>query len=474
MFVALGAVTVDACGCLPPITVQDEFARSEVVIIATLKGFKEVDRRMEGTALYRTNAAVMSIEKVYKGGLQEGEDIEVYDGGGGDCSSGFRHDRIGQKYLFYTNGPRKLQEIPGPLYWIGLCSRSRAIEDAAGDLVYLDQRGKLEGKTRLSGTIRASGENMTLPSMADLKISLVGPGFHRELETDANGFFDVWDAPPGAYTINYQVPAGWRVSGYSVSSATRPGWQKPSNSLISVSISPKKHTEVRTYIEIDNEISGKVLSPKGEPMKGVCVGAYWLTPTSDSFLIPHDCTNDKGEFSIAQLPPGKYRLEINSTGEISSSNPFETFYYPSADKKEDAEPVAVGAGSSAKNLVVHVKKLLPMIKISGRLTFQDGRPYPAEEVRFDPTNENRYERAEVETDKEGNFTFILPQGAAGKLSAEANIYEIRFEECAAVKELRKTHSGMASVFSNVVAIDGQSSRGDITLSFRLPYCKPGK
>ena len=79
--------------------------------------------------------------------------------------------------------------------------------------------------------------------------------------------------------------------------------------------------------------------------------------------------------------------------------------------------------------------------------------------------------AEVETDKEGNFSFILPQGAAGKLSAEANIYEIRFEECAAVKELRKTHSGMASVFSNVVAIDGQSSRGDITLSFRLPYCK---
>ena len=77
----------------------------------------------------------------------------------------------------------------------------------------------------------------------------------------------------------------------------------------------------------------------------------------------------------------------------------------------------VGPGSSAKNLVVRVKKLLPMIKISGRLTFQDGRPYFAGEVRFDLVNENRYERAEVETDKEGNFSFILPQGAAGKPSA---------------------------------------------------------
>ena len=84
MFVALGAVTVDACGCLPPITVQDEFARSEVVIIATLKGFKEVDRRMEGTALYRTNAAVMSIEKVYKGGLQEGGEKEGDEKNGGN------------------------------------------------------------------------------------------------------------------------------------------------------------------------------------------------------------------------------------------------------------------------------------------------------------------------------------------------------------------------------------------------------
>jgi hypothetical protein len=50
-----------------------------------------------------------------------------------------------------------------------------------------------------------------------------------------------------------------------------------------------------------------------------------------------------------------------------------------------------------------VKKTIPLIKISGRLTFQDGRGFPEEPIRFVPGDIFRHERAEVESDKDGNL-----------------------------------------------------------------------
>lgn len=275
--------------------------------------------------------------------------------------------------------------------------------------------------------------------------------------------------------MKYQVPDGWKIRAYIVLPATERHWRResPPEGTIRAEIVKARHTEIRVYLEIDTQISGKVLSPAGEPMKGVCVSAYWLTPTVNSFRIPDNCTDENGEFKITELPAGNYRLTINSRGSITSDNPFETFYYPGVSNEEDAQVIAVGAGTHVKGLVVKVEKTLPLITISGRLTFQDGSPYPEEEVIFRPVDESRYERADVETDRDGNFSFVIPQGAAGELSSEANIYEMRFETCPKVKELRKARSGRASaVSSNIVRIDGEKSQDEVKLAFPLPYCKP--
>jgi hypothetical protein len=66
---------------------------------------------------------------------------------------------------------------------------------------------------------------------------------------------------------------------------------------------------------------------------------------------------------------------------------------------------------------------------------------------------------------------MLPEGWTGRISAEANIYEIRFEKCEAVKKLRVTRRGATTkVPSNEVKINGQKSLDNLRLTFPLPYC----
>ena len=185
-------------------------------------------------------------------------------------------------------------------------------------------------------------------------------------------------------------------------------------------------------------------------------------------MIPSNCTDDKGEFKISELPPGKYRVVVNSRGNVTASNPFETFYYPGVEDKERAEPVFVKEGVSVRDLVIRVSKTLPLIKISGQLTYKGGQSVPDEEVRFAPRDDTKYEPVEVDTDANGWFSFEIPVGARGELKAKTNIWVIQFEKCAEALALRKTRTGRsADVQSNVILIDGEGAHENLKLVYPI-------
>src|SRR5215204_1114851 len=148
---AAGVPEATACVCTNSPTVLDEFAKIPIVMTARLDAFEELDRIEAGTNVYRTMAAVMTVEKSYKGTMKAGQVIKVLDGGGGDCSKGFVREQLGQKFLFFTSPAVKRGNLPGKLFWIISCSRTARLEDAGPDIAYLDNRTKLLGKTRLSG-----------------------------------------------------------------------------------------------------------------------------------------------------------------------------------------------------------------------------------------------------------------------------------------------------------------------------------
>ena len=243
------------CSCADSRTVQDEFTASPIVVTATLTSFEELDRIVEGGNVYRTMAAVLNVDTVYKGGLRSGQTLRVLDGGGGDCSKSFVREKVGQKFLFFTGPPSKIGNLKGLLHWISTCSRTVRIEEAKPDLDYLDQRVALDGKTRLSGLIKRFSPEP--PSLSGIKVTVTGKGFERSTETNERGFFEVWNLPSGRYKISFQVPSGTRVAAYMFTGTDRK-WRRenlPDNS-IHASILPRKHLELTVGLD-SNSASGQ-------------------------------------------------------------------------------------------------------------------------------------------------------------------------------------------------------------------------
>lgn len=346
-----------ACTCLQPPTVLEEFERSAIVMIVSFDGLEETGRTESGDQVFRTYNALFSVEKSFKDSLKVGQSIRIVDGYEGVCGMSFTREKVGQKFLLYTRSPSVSinaasgKEKEDSISGISICSRSKRLERAAADLRYLENREKFVGQTRLSGTLRFSGE--IRPSAAGITIAISGSGIERSVRTDEDGFFEVWGLPAGDYAIKYEVPEGWKIWGYSVepSPERRSRRDSPPNHTLQARIERARHTEVNTYLNIDNQISGKVLSSSGSPIKDVCVSAYWLTPTSSSFSIPHKCTDKNGDFKIAELPPGKYRLEMSCW----KGSGADKRYYPDAKKPEEAEPISIDAGTQVRNLVITMK-----------------------------------------------------------------------------------------------------------------------
>lgn len=239
------------CSCGDSRTVQDEFVASPIIVTATLTSFEELDRITEGSNVYRTMAAVMTVEKAYKGKVQVHQTFRVLDGGGGDCSKSFIREKIGQKFLFFMGAPSKVGNLKGLLHWVSTCSRTVRIEDAAPDLSYLDNRVTLSGKTRLSGILKRFSPDP--PSLAGITVTITGKNFERSAETDERGFFEIWNLPAGRYKVAFQVPNGIRVAAYMITGTDRK-WRRenlPENSIQAL-VAARKHLELTVALDSDS------------------------------------------------------------------------------------------------------------------------------------------------------------------------------------------------------------------------------
>ena len=249
VFVLIGPeIKAAPCSCADSRTVQDEFVASPNVVTATLTSFEELDRIVEGSNVYRTMAAVMTVETVYKGKMQPRQTFRVLDGGGGECSKSFVREKIGQKFLFFTGPPTKVGNLKGLLHWISTCSRTVRLEEAGPDLRYLNQRVTLAGKTRLSGLIKRFSPDP--PSLAGITVTVTGKNFENSAVTDEHGFFEFWNLPPGRYKVVFHVPSSIRVAAYMFTGADRK-WRReetPANS-IQATISARKHLEVTVAVD---------------------------------------------------------------------------------------------------------------------------------------------------------------------------------------------------------------------------------
>src|SRR5690606_15345966 len=298
-----------------------------------------------------------------------------------------------------------------------------------------------------------------------IKIKVVSEKASYVVRTDSNGFFELYDLPPGDYDVSFESPFGWRLASYE--------YGKRSNGHFRVQIEKGNDSEFDKSFFIDTSIRGRVLSPTGEPMAGVCVNAIPIPVRKDGDDRAYGCTEKDGTFEIKRIDPGNYVLVANADGRIDSTNPFGAVYFPGVDQIKNAGIVTVEAGKPIVGQTIQIPTMVPLVTIRGRVTYSDGKPVAEESVDFEPDDTATYGVVRTKTDKDGRFTFKLPRGAAGKVVAGMFLFDDDYKNCKEILDLITRDNSVArEIASSAVRVSTESPPPSVTLVFPFAYCKP--
>ena len=209
------------------------------------------------------------------------------------------------------------------------------------------------------------------------------PQFHFGATTGPDGRFVIENIPPGEYRL-YATRAGGYVPGEY-------GQRTPTGRGISFGLGPgEKKTDIQLSLTPTGSISGRVYDRDGEPAGRATVQAlrpYYRDGRRALTIVQSVVTNDRGEYRLFWLPPGRYYVTAKSGDEqngrqvrITEPARFVTFeqassplvrsrtlatgevieetqvavYYPGTTEVNGATPIDLRSGGSADGIDIAV------------------------------------------------------------------------------------------------------------------------
>ena len=337
-----------ACGCDPYArTGLQAYQDSDLVVIARMLSVENAikpEPRVGGDI----SAATMVVEKVYKGNVQVGEQLRFAQG---DeilgCTWSFYREEVGERFLLYLFTPEKPSD---PLY-IPTCNRSKGLDGAREDLLFLDHLEQHRGSTRVSGVLLADGDL----DVSGRRIRISSRSKTYVTTTDKEGVYEIYNLPAGRYVIEPELPFGWKVDEFlATREPTRPYVHRRPSNRLAFRLQPRKHFSAVIELRLNNHVSGTVVDSKSQPLASVCVS---LVPLKDqSLLACNDFTDKKGRFQIDSVEAGSYLLIFNYENKLTREMPFPKLYYPGVSERKDASTIEVKHGRSLDGLNVAVTR----------------------------------------------------------------------------------------------------------------------
>ena len=484
-------------------TVLSQFESSKNVFIAKVVSVEKSEvgsNQMDGIEV-----AKMVVQKTYKGNFRVGEEL-FFSEGSINCNWTYEKDDVGKELLIYSAYFGENSKIG---YIFG-CSRTRNIENAGDDLLFLNKLEEVKGKSRVSGTVnywdKKIIEGVTPPKRKldghIVKITNIKTNKTYEIKTDINGAFEIYDLPAGMYNVGTIAPDGWKISDflsdvvidYQEFEKLEKNPQKAPEELITemknreegkysnsfaVYLFPNRHAGIDFTFEIDNAITGTVFDSNGNPLEGVNIRLLPIGGEKYKYFYKSDYSDKNGEFSIDEVPTGNYILVINEDNKITESNPFNKFYHPYTNDPAKATVISIKEGQFIKGIEIHVPKTEETITIEGRFLYSDGKPVVNETVKFKTTkNDTSFDGdSSTSTDSEGQFKLKILKGMEGKIYGEMFTYIGEFENCPSIEKLIKAQGEEETSMhmkTNEVVFQANENMKDLELKYNFTGCIKAK
>jgi len=445
----LSLLTSSAFGCVcsgwP--SARDAWAGSELVFLGT------VDRADPADASMAAQTAWITVKEPFKG-ISVNKQV-VLKQAGNDCAPKFK---AGSDVLLYLS---RLE----PGFWVAPgCHRSRALSEAADDLLFLRALPKSASTNRLSGEVDLYERSPSLgfhkvQSFAGMKVSITSDKKAVNVYTNADGVYEVYGLLPGTYTVDIDMPPGLKLQ-FPVVTGSRELLPKKTT----VSIGEQTAVSVDFVLFEANRISGVLLTPEGKPLRNACLDLVPAYQQPTSFSRVFGCSEPDGSFKLEDMPAGRYVIVGNKSGRISISEPFPTAYYPGVPTKEAAEVIVVTRGKTIDGLKFRLPTMARLISVRGQVQFSDGVPVPNAYLKHSSEDSTF-----VHSDVDGRFSIELLAEKSGELSAELMLIDSDLEKCPYWR-LEGNSRILVTLTSSSAPISGEGEMNDVRLIMPVRSC----
>jgi len=192
-----------ACVCPGWPSAKQAWHDSPVVFVGTVEF---TDPIFSSHVRYEEQISHVTVEEPFKNS-RKGQKFDLKQSSG-NCSTKFKR---GERFLFY------LHKDGSPYMWTARgCHRTRRVEDAHDDFLFLRGLPGTDRGNRLSGTVKHYDTKpnrfrkiRSLPGVKVIATSMKGKAVSTL--TDANGVYQWYGLPEAEYQLSIEVPKGMRV-----------------------------------------------------------------------------------------------------------------------------------------------------------------------------------------------------------------------------------------------------------------------
>jgi protocatechuate 3,4-dioxygenase beta subunit len=287
-----------------------------------------------------------------------------------DCSFQFR---VGQRYLIVAarrDDGRLAATITTRPVESSTEARARTIEEF--------RTGRLLGSVAMPE--RWTEWGIDYEPVPEALITLRGPALTRTTRTDAGGNYGFTNLPWGAYTIQVDLPA-W-------TSFLRP--LEPQQVALPAEVAC---AEVEFTAQTRSLLEGTVVDERGQPAAGIPVVVHPADfedargeGNGPGFGL---LTDTNGRYQFSNLPPARYVVGVNTSGEPSPRYPYKEAY---AEVQGEAV-IRVGLGVRATPDQLHLTPTNSRT-VTGVVLSANGNPVVGADVSLWWTTERGYSRRE--------------------------------------------------------------------------------